>query len=232
MKIVMEKNRTHREIREALREVYEQVAEAAADALMFYFEEESLEVEDYLAFDRDGVWGLDWSIFDEDDFKRWEKELRKTLIKSDWRDEDIEEAVKLFDVLKVAERTERKVVEAILQDPVLLAKVESFIDDVLGEAASGESLAPAELRTQVLSREEFAKLRDSKVVKERNLTQAQYMSSRYYSRKYGPLETVYVSESDKLYNYVVQNNMLCRISLTFVSMLQLESYTTYFLLRL
>ena len=25
------------------------------------------------------------------------------------------------------------------------------------------------------------------------------MSSRYYSRKYGPLETVYVSESDKLY---------------------------------
>ena len=199
MKIVMEKNRTHREIREALREVYEQVAEAAADALMFYFEEESLEVEDYLAFDRDGVWGLDWSIFDEEDFKRWEKELRKTLIKLDWRDEDIEEAVKLFDVLKVAERTERKVVEAILQDPVLLAKVESFIDDVLGEAASGESLAPAELRTQVLSREEFAKLRDSKVVKERNLTQAQYMSSRYYSRKYGPLETVYVSESDKLY---------------------------------
>ena len=199
MKIVMEKNRTHREIREALREVYEQVAEAAADALMFYFEEESLEVEDYLAFDRDGVWGLDWSIFDEDDFKRWEKELRKTLIKLDWRDEDIEEAVKLFDVLKVAERTERKVVEAILQDPVLLAKVESFIDDVLGEAASGESLTPAELRTQVLSREEFAKLRDSKVVKERNLTQAQYMSSRYYSRKYGPLETVYVSESDKLY---------------------------------
>ena len=199
MKIVMEKNRTHREIREALREVYEQVAEAAADALMFYFEEESLEVEDYLAFDRDGVWGLDWSIFDEEDFKRWEKELRKTLIKSDWRDEDIEEAVKLFDVLKVADRTERKVVEAILQDPVLLAKVESFIDDVLGEAASGESLAPAELRTQVLSREEFAKLRDSKVVKERNLTQAQYMSSRYYSRKYGPLETVYVSESDKLY---------------------------------
>ena len=199
MKIVMEKNRTHREIREALREVYEQVAEAAADALMFYFEEESLEVEDYLAFDRDGVWGLDWSIFDEDDFKRWEKELRKTLIKADWRDEDIEEAVKLFDVLKVADRTERKVVEAILQDPVLLAKVESFIDDVLGEAASGESLAPAELRTQVLSREEFAKLRDSKVVKERNLTQAQYMSSRYYSRKYGPLETVYVSESDKLY---------------------------------
>ena len=199
MKIVMEKNRTHREIREALREVYEQVAEAAADALMFYFEEESLEVEDYLAFDRDGVWGLDWSIFDEEDFKRWEKELRKTLIKSDWRDEDIEEAVKLFDVLKVADRTERKVVEAILQDPVLLAKVESFIDDVLGEAASGESLAPAELLTQVLSREEFAKLRDSKVVKERNLTQAQYMSSRYYSRKYGPLETVYVSESDKLY---------------------------------
>lgn len=199
MKIVMEKNRTHREIREALREVYERVAEAAADALMFDFEAESLEVEDYLAFDRDGVWGLDWSIFDEDDFKRWEKELRKTLIKADWRDEDIEEAVKLFDVLKVAERTERKVVEAILQDPVLLAKVESFIDDVLGEAASGESLAPAELRTQVLSREEFAKLRDSKVVKERNLTQAQYMSSRYYSRKYGPLETVYVSESDKLY---------------------------------
>ena len=199
MKIVMEKNRTHREIREALREVYEQVAEAAADALMFYFEEESLEVEDYLAFDRDGVWGLDWSIFDEEDFKRWEKELRKTLIKADWRDEDIEEAVKLFDVLKVAERTERKVVEAILQDPVLLAKVETFIDDALGEAASGESLAPAELRTQVLSREEFAKLRDSKVVKERNLTQAQYMSSRYYSRKYGPLETVYVSESDKLY---------------------------------
>ena len=199
MKIVMEKNRTHREIREALREVYEQVAEAAADPLMFDFEAESLEVEDYLAFDRDGVWGLDWSIFDEDDFKRWEKELRKTLIKADWRDEDIEEAVKLFDVLKVAERTERKVVEAILQDPVLLAKVESFIDDVLGEAASGESLAPAELRTQVLSREEFAKLRDSKVVKERNLTQAQYMSSRYYSRKYGPLETVYVSESDKLY---------------------------------
>ena len=199
MKIVMEKNRTHREIREALREVYEQVAEAAADPLMFDFEEESLKVEDYLAFDRDGVWGLDWSIFDEEDFKRWEKELRKTLIKADWRDEDIEEAVKLFDVLKVAERTERKVVEAILQDPVLLAKVESFIDDVLGEAASGESLAPAELRTQVLSREEFAKLRDSKVVKERNLTQAQYMSSRYYSRKYGPLETVYVSESDKLY---------------------------------
>ena len=199
MKIVMEKNRTHREIREALREVYEQVAEAAADPLMFDFEAESLEVEDYLAFDRDGVWGLDWSIFDEEDFKRWEKELRKTLIKADWRDEDIEEAVKLFDVLKVAERTERKVVEAILQDPVLLAKVESFIDDVLGEAASGESLAPAELRTQVLSREEFAKLRDSKVVKERNLTQAQYMSSRYYSRKYGPLETVYVSESDKLY---------------------------------
>ena len=199
MKIVMEKNRTHREIREALREVYEQVAEAAADALMFDFEAESLEVEDYLAFDRDGVWGLDWSIFDEDDFKRWEKELRKTLIKADWRDEDIEEAVKLFDVLKVAERTERKVVEAILRDRVLLAKVESFIDDVLGEAASGESLAPAELRTQVLSREEFAKLRDSKVVKERNLTRAQYMSSRYYSRKYGPLETVYVSESDKLY---------------------------------
>ena len=199
MKIVMEKNRTRQEIREALQEVYEQVAEAAADALMFDFEAESLEVEDYLAFDRDGVWGLDWSIFDEDDFKRWEKELRKTLIKSDWRDEDIEEAVKLFDVLKVAERTERKVVEAILQDPVLLAKVESFIDDVLGEAASGESLAPAELRTQVLSREEFAKLRDSKVVKERNLTRAQYMSSRYYSRKYGPLETVYVSESDKLY---------------------------------
>ena len=199
MKIVMEKNRTHREIREALREVYEQVAEAAADALMFYFEEESLKVEDYLAFDRDGVWGLDWSIFDEEDFKRWEKELRKTLIKADWRDEDIEEAVKLFDVLKVAERTERKVVEAILQDPVLLAKVETFIDDALGEAASGESLAPAELRTQVLSREEFAKLRDSKVVKERNLTPTQYMSSRYYSRKYGPLETVYVSESDKLY---------------------------------
>lgn len=199
MKIVMEKNRTHREIREALREVYEQVAEAAADPLMFDFEEESLKVEDYLAFDRDGVWGLDWSIFDEEDFKRWEKELRKTLIKADWRDEDIEEAVKLFDVLKVAERTERKVVEAILQDPVLLAKVETFIDDALGEAASGESLAPAELRTQVLSREEFAKLRDSKVVKERNLTQAQYMSSRYYSRKYGPLETVYVSESDKLY---------------------------------
>ena len=199
MKIVMEKNRTHREIREALREVYEQVAEAAADALMFYFEEESLEVEEYLAFDRDGVWGLDWSIFDEEDFKRWEKELRKTLIKADWRDEDIEEAVKLFDVLKVAERTERKVVEAILQDPVLLAKVETFIDDALGEAASGESLAPAELRTQVMSREEFAKLRDSKVVKERNLTRAQYMSSRYYSRKYGPLETVYVSESDKLY---------------------------------
>ena len=172
MKIVMEKNRTRQEIREALQEVYEQVAEAAADALMFDFEAESLEVEDYLAFDRDGVWGLDWSIFDEDDFKRWEKELRKTLIKADWRDEDIEEAVKLFDVLKVAERTERKVVEAILQDPVLLAKVESFIDDVLGEAASGESLAPAELRTQVLSREEFAKLRDSKVVKDRNLTQA------------------------------------------------------------
>ena len=199
MKIVMEKNRTNREIREALRETYEQVAEAAADALMFDFEAENLEVEDYLAFDCDGVWGLDWSLFDEDDFKRWEKELRKTLIKADWRDEDIEEAVKLFDVLKVAERTERKVVEAILQDPVLLAKVETFIDDVLGEAASGESLAPAELRTQVLSREEFAKLRDSKVVKERNLTQAQYMSSRYYSRKYGPLETVYVSESDKLY---------------------------------
>ena len=199
MKIVMEKNRTRQEIREALQEVYEQVAEAAADALMFDFEAESLEVEDYLAFDRDGVWGLDWSLFDEEDFKRWEKELRKTLIKADWRDEDIEEAVKLFDVLKVAERTERKVVEAILQDPVLLAKVETFIDDALGEAASGESLAPAELRTQVLSREEFAKLRDSKVVKERNLTQAQYMSSRYYSRKYGPLETVYVSESDKLY---------------------------------
>ena len=199
MKIVMEKNRTHREIREALREVYEQVAEAAADPLMFDFEEESLKVEDYLAFDRDGVWGLDWSIFDEEDFKRWEKELRKTLIKADWRDEDIEEAVKLFDVLKVAERTERKVVEAILRDRVLLAKVESFIDDALDEAATGESLAPAELRTQVLSREEFAKLRDSKVVKERNLTQAQYMSSRYYSRKYGPLETVYVSESDKLY---------------------------------
>lgn len=199
MKIVMEKNRTHREIREALREVYEQVAEAAADPLMFYFEEESLEVGDYLAFDRDGVWGLDWSLFDEDDFKRWEKELRKTLIKADWRDEDIEEAVKLFDVLKVAERTERKVVEAILRDRVLLAKVESFIDDALDEAATGESLAPAELRTQVMSRKEFAKLRDSKVVKERNLTQAQYMSSRYYSRKYGPLETVYVSESDKLY---------------------------------
>ena len=199
MKIVMEKNRTNREIREALRETYEEVAEAAADALMFDFEAENLEVEDYLAFDRDGVWGLDWSLFDEDDFKRWEKELRKTLIKLDWRDEDIEEAVKLFDVLKVAERTERKVVEAILQDPVLLAKVESFIDDVLGEAASGESLTPAELRTQVLSREEFAKLRDSKVVKERNLTQAQYMSSRYYSRKYGPLEPVYVSGSDKLY---------------------------------
>ena len=199
MKIVMEKNRTSWEIREALREVYEQVAEASADALMFDFEAENLEVEDYIAFDRDGAWGLDWSIFDEDDFKRWEKELRKTLIKADWRDEDIEEAVKLFDVLKVAERTERKVVEAILQDPVLLAKVESFIDDVLGEAASGESLAPAELRTQVMSREEFAKLRDSKVVKERNLTRAQYMSSRYYSRKYGPLETVYVSESDKLY---------------------------------
>ena len=199
MKIVMEKNRTRQESREALQEVYEQVAEAAADALMFDFEAESLEVEDYLAFDRDGVWGLDWSIFDEEDFKRWEKELRKTLIKADWRDEDIEEAVKLFDVLKVAERTERKVVEAILQDPVLLAKVETFIDDALDEAASGESLAPAELRTQVLSREEFAKLRDSKVVKERNLTQAQYMSSRYYSRKYGPLETVYVSESDKLY---------------------------------
>ena len=199
MKIVMEKNRTRQEIREALQEVYEQVAEAAADALMFDFEAESLEVEDYLAFDRDGVWGLDWSLFDEEDFKRWEKDLRRTLIKLDWRDEDIEEAVKLFDVLKVAERTERKVVEAILQDPVLLAKVETFIDDALGEAASGESLAPAELRTQVLSREEFAKLRDSKVVKERNLTQAQYMSSRYYSRKYGPLETVYVSESDKLY---------------------------------
>lgn len=199
MKIVMEKNRTRQEIREALREVYEQVAEAAADALMFDFEAESLEVEDYLAFDRDGVWGLDWGIFDEEDFKRWEKELRKTLIKADWRDEDIEEAVKLFDVLKVAERTERKVVEAILRDRVLLANVETFIDDALDEAASGESLAPAELRTQVLSREEFAKLRDSKVVKERNLTQAQYMSSRYYSRKYGPLETVYVSESDKLY---------------------------------
>ncbi|MDO5318186.1 MAG: hypothetical protein Q4G65_06125 [bacterium] len=199
MKIVMEKNRTRQEIREALREVYEQVAEAAADALMFDFEAESLEVEDYLAFDRDGVWGLDWSIFDEEDFKRWEKELRKTLIKADWRDEDIEEAVKLFDVLKVAERTERKVVEAILRDRVLLAKVETFIDDALDEAASGESLAPAELRTQVLSREEFAKLRDSKVVKERNLTQAQYMSSRYYSRKYGPLETAYVFGSDKLY---------------------------------
>ena len=199
MKIVMEKNRTRREIREALREVYEQVAEAAADPLMFYFEAESLEVGDYLAFDRDGVWGLDWSIFDEDDFKRWEKELRKTLIKADWRDEDIEEAVKLFDVLKVAERTERKVVEAILRDRVLLAKVEMFIDEKLDEAASGGSLAPAEIRTQVMSCEEFAKLRDSKVVKERNLTRAQYMSSRYYSRKYGPLETVYVSESDKLY---------------------------------
>ena len=73
MKIVMEKNRTNREIREALRDAYEQVAEAAADALMFDFEAENLEVEDYLAFDRDGVWGLDWSIFDEDDFKRWEK---------------------------------------------------------------------------------------------------------------------------------------------------------------
>ena len=199
MKIVMEKNRTHREIREALREVYEQVAEAAADPLMFDFEEESLKVEDYLAFDRDGVWGLDWSIFDEDDFKRWEKELRKTLIKSDWRDEDIEEAVKLFDVLKVEERTERKVVEAIMRDRVLLAKVEAFIDDKLDEAASGESLSSAELQTQVVSCEEFAKLRDSKIVKERNLTRAQYMSSRYYSRKYGPLETVYVSESDKLY---------------------------------
>ena len=56
MKIVMEKNRTRQEIREALQEVYEQVAEAAADALMFDFEAESLEVEDYLAFDRDGVW--------------------------------------------------------------------------------------------------------------------------------------------------------------------------------
>ena len=199
MEIVMEKNMTNREIREALREVYEQVAEASADALMFDFEAENLEVEDYLAFDRDGVWGLDWSIFDEDDFKRWEKELRRTLIKLDWRDEDIEEAVKLFDVLKVEERVERKVVEAIIRDRVLLAKVETFIDDKLDEAASGESPAPAELRTQVMSREEFAKLRDSKVVKERNLTPAQYMSSRYYSRKYGPLETVYVSESDKLY---------------------------------
>ena len=96
MKIVMEKNRTSWEIREALREVYEQVAEASADALMFDFEAENLEVEDYLAFDRDGVWGLDWSLFDEDDFKRWEKELQKTLIKSDWRDEDIEEVVKLL----------------------------------------------------------------------------------------------------------------------------------------
>ena len=199
MKIVMEKNRTSWEIREALREVYEQVAEASADALMFDFEAENLEVEDYIAFDRDGAWGLDWSIFDEDDFKRWEKDLRRTLIKLDWRDEDIEEAVKLFDVLKVEERVERKVVEAITRDRVLLAKVEMFIDDKLDEAASGESLAPAELRTQVMSREEFAKLRDSKVVKERNLTPAQYMSSRYYSRKYGPLETVYVSESDKLY---------------------------------
>ena len=199
MKIVMEKNRTNREIREALRETYEQVAEAAADALMFDFEAENLEVEDYLAFDRDGVWGLDWSLFDEDDFKRWEKELRKTLIKSDWRDEDIEEVVKLFDVLKVEERTERKVVEAIMRDRVLLAKVEAFIDDKLDEAASGESLSSAELQTQVMSCEEFAKLRDSKIVKERNLTRAQYMSSRYYSRKYGPLETVYVSESDKLY---------------------------------
>ena len=46
MKIVMEKNRTNREIREALRETYEQVAEAAADALMFDFEAENLEVED------------------------------------------------------------------------------------------------------------------------------------------------------------------------------------------
>ena len=137
MKIVMEKNRTHREIREALRDAYEQVAEAAADALMFDFEAENLEVEDYLAFDRDGVWGLDWSLFDEDDFKRWEKELRKTLIKSDWRDEDIEEAATLFDVLKVEERTERKVVEAITRDRVLLAKVEAFIDDKLDEAASG-----------------------------------------------------------------------------------------------
>ena len=199
MKIVMEKDRTSREIREALREVYEQVAEASADALMFDFEAENLEVEDYLAFDRDGAWGLDWSIFDEDDFKRWEKDLRRTLIKLDWRDEDIEEAVKLFDVLKVEERAERKVVEAITRDRVLLAKVETFIDDKLDEAAAGESLAPAELRSQVMSREEFAKLRDSKVVKERNLTPAQYMSSRYYSRKYGPLETVYVSESDKLY---------------------------------
>ena len=193
MKIVMEKNRTNREIREALRETYEQVAEAAADALMFDFEAENLEVEDYLAFDRDGVWGLDWSLFDEDDFKRWEKELRKTLIKSDWRDEDIEE------VVKVEERTERKVVEAIMRDRVLLAKVEAFIDDKLDEAASGESLSSAELQTQVVSCEEFAKLRDSKIVKERNLTRAQYMSSRYYSRKYGPLETVYVSGSDKLY---------------------------------
>ena len=199
MKIVMEKNRTNREIREALREVYEQVAEASADALMFDFEAENLEVEDYLDFDRDGVWGLDWSLFDEDDFKRWEKELRKTLIKSDWRDEDIEEAVKLFDVLKVEGRTERKVVEAILRDRVLLAKVEAFIDEKLDEAESGGSLVPVELRTQVMSREEFAKLRDSKVVKERNLTRAQYMSSRYYSRKYGPLETVYVSGSDMLY---------------------------------
>ena len=199
MKIVMEKDRTSREIREALREVYEQVAEASADALMFDFEAENLEVEDYLAFDRDGAWGLDWSIFDEDDFKRWEKDLRRTLIKLDWRDEDIEEAVKQFDVLKVEERAERKVVEAITRDRVLLAKVETFIDDKLDEAAAGESLAPAELRSQVMSREEFAKLRDSKVVKERNLTPAQYMSSRYYSRKYGPLETVYVSESDKLY---------------------------------
>ena len=142
---------------------------------------------------------MDWSLFDEDDFKRWEKELRKTLIKSDWRDEDIEEVVKLFDVLKVEERTERKVVEAIMRDRVLLAKVEAFIDDKLDEAASGESLSSAELQTQVMSCEEFAKLRDSKIVKERNLTRAQYMSSRYYSRKYGPLETVYVSGSDKLY---------------------------------
>lgn len=199
MKIVMEKNRTSREIREALREVYEQVAEASADALMFDFEAENLEVEDYVAFDRDGAWGLDWGIFDEDDFKRWEKELRRTLIKSDWRDADIEEAAKLFDVLKVEERAERKVVEAITRDRVLLAKVETSIDDKLDEATSGGSLAPAELRTQVMSREEFAKLRGSKVVKERNLTPAQYMSSRYYSRKYGPIETVYVSESDKLY---------------------------------
>ena len=81
---------------------------------------------------------------------------------------------------------------------MLLAKVEAFIADKLDEAASKGSLAPAELQAQVMAKEEFAKLRDSKVVKERNLTQAQYMSSRYYSRKCGSLEAVYVSGS-KLY---------------------------------